>query len=184
MTEQDQVLELIAAIESLGLRYIVVGAYSVNMYAVPRMTKDADILIELSPESYSQLRETVSDRYCFDDQILFETITGKTRHVARPIGSNYMIDLFEMADDPHDASRMARRRRVEYLTMKIWVPTKEDVLITKLRWYQRANRFKDGQDIQNLIDARSDDMDWPYVYEWADRHGTRVLLDAMRSTSA
>jgi hypothetical protein len=181
VTERDWVLGMVDALESLGLRYIVVGAYSVNLYALPRVTKDADILVELTSDAYSRLREAAGDQYQFDDQILLETITGKTRYVARPIDGDYMIDLFEMADDPHDASRMARRRRVEYGGRQMWVPTKEDVLVTKLRWYKRAGRLKDGQDIQNLLDARRHDMDWAYVYEWAERHGTRALLEKMRA---
>lgn len=184
MTDRDPLLGFLEALESLKLTYIVVGAYSVNMYALPRATKDADVLVELTPESYRQLREAVAGRYQFDDQIQFETITGKVRYVARPVGSTYMIDLFEMADDPHDASRMARRRRVEYEGQPMWVPTKEDVLITKLRWYHRAGRLKDGSDIQNLLDARGQEMDWDYVYEWAERHDTRELLDELRGSSS
>ena len=25
-------------------------------------------------------------------------------------------------------------------------------------------------------------IDWPYVYDWSDRHGTRALLDEIRSS--
>jgi len=70
MNEADPLFDMIDAIEELGIPYIVVGAYSVNMYATPRATKDADILIELAPETYRRLREDVADRFRFDSQIV------------------------------------------------------------------------------------------------------------------
>jgi hypothetical protein len=63
-----------------------------------------------------------------------------------------------------------------------WIPTVEDVIITKLRWAERAGRQKDRNDLQTVIRVQSDQIDWNYIYSWADRHGTRALLDEIRNS--
>jgi len=180
MDETEAVLTVVDALESLELPYIMVGAFSVNAYALPRATMDADFLIELGPGALQALQTELAGKVEFEPQIRFETVTGKTRYVLHPVGSKYLIDLFEMTEDGHDRSRMARRRRIDFHGRPVAMPTAEDVLITKLRWCLRAGRTKDRLDIENLLDARSADMDWPYVNEWADRHGTRALLEQLR----
>jgi hypothetical protein len=54
------------------------------------------------------------------------------------------------------------------------------VLITKLRWSQRGRRAKDAEDVRNVIAVQGDRLDWAYVCQWCDRHGTRELLEDLR----
>jgi hypothetical protein len=47
-------------------------------------------------------------------------------------------------------------------------------------FYEHAGREKDVADARNLIAVQADVVDWPYVEQWCDRHGTRQLLDQLR----
>jgi hypothetical protein len=67
---------------------------------------------------------------------------------------------------------------------KAFLPTLEDVLVTKLRWLHLAGRKKDEGDVQVLLKLHSDRIDWPYVESWCDRHGTRGILEKLRSECA
>jgi hypothetical protein len=60
------------------------------------------------------------------------------------------------------------------------VLTAEDVLVTKLKWLDRAARTKDLLDIQHVIGVQGDSLDWTYVEHWCDIHGSRPLLDKIR----
>ena len=62
----------------------------------------------------------------------------------------------------------------------VFVPTVEDVIITKLRWSHAGRRRKDLEDVENVIAVQGDRIDWDYVTSWCDRHGTRELLDSVR----
>jgi hypothetical protein len=52
------------------------------------------------------------------------------------------------------------------------------VVVTKVRW----RRSKDTNDVRDLISVQGDALDWNYIYSWADRHGTRELLDEIRAS--
>jgi hypothetical protein len=48
-TEELEVLqEVVRRLEKAGMPYMVTGSIAANFYAVPRMTRDIDIVIELS----------------------------------------------------------------------------------------------------------------------------------------
>ena len=67
------------------------------------------------------------------------------------------------------------------LDRDVFVPTVEDVVITKLRWSHAGHRRKDIEDVANVIAVQGDRIDWDYVNSWCDRHGTRELLDNVRN---
>jgi len=85
-----------------------------------------------------------------------------------------------LSDDPHDQERFRRRRRLKLFQREVNLPTVEDVVVTKLLWALAAKRSKDWEDVQTVIAVQDRNIDWPYVYGWCDRHGTRALLDEIR----
>ncbi len=49
MTEELEVLAIVTGrLESAGIGYMVTGSIATNYYALPRMTRDIDIVVELS----------------------------------------------------------------------------------------------------------------------------------------
>jgi hypothetical protein len=110
----------------------------------------------------------------------FELITGTTRHILHVQGTQFKIELFRLSDDAHDQERFRRRRREKLEGRDVFLPTAEDVIITKLRWARGAKRTKDWDDIRNVIAVQGDRIDWEYLYPWCDRHGTRELLEEIR----
>jgi len=110
----------------------------------------------------------------------FETATGTTRHEIELVGTDLKVELFHLSEDDHDRERFRRRKRRLLTDHEAWLPTVEDVIVTKLRWADRAGRPKDRNDVQTGITVQGDAIDWDYVYSWADQHGTRALLDDIR----
>jgi hypothetical protein len=71
---------------------------------------------------------------------------------------------------------------VQFVDFETFLPGPEDVIITKLRWAQRAGRGKDIDDVQKVIAVQANRIDWEYVNKWCDLHGTRSLLDEIRAS--
>jgi hypothetical protein len=63
---------------------------------------------------------------------------------------------------------------------RVYVPTAEDVIVTKLYWALSRKHPKDRYDVRDVIAVQHHRLDWDYVYSWADRHGTRALLEEIR----
>jgi hypothetical protein len=180
MTSEQATKAVIAALETLGIPYILVGSLSSSYYGVSRLTKDADFVIQLGSLSLSQLASYLGPDFRLDPQMTFESVTLTYRFVMTVPSIRFIIEFFQLSDDPHDQERFRRRRRVTFLDRDVTLPTVEDVIITKLRWSQKGRRTKDREDVRDVIAVQGDRIDWAYVYSWCDQHGTRDLVDEIR----
>jgi hypothetical protein len=63
-----------------------------------------------------------------------------------------------------------------------FVASVEDTIVTKLRWARDAHRWKDREDIRNILAVRAVDLDWTYLSRWASEHGTTALLEEIKAS--
>jgi hypothetical protein len=112
--------------------------------------------------------------------VQFETVTASRMHVCTVADSAFRMELFLLTDDPYDCERFDRRYRLTLPFGTVWMPTVEDVIVTKLLWAARAGRLKDQDDCRGVIALQGKLVDWEYVCRWCDRHGTRGLLEEIR----
>lgn len=181
MTGDEAVVGVIEALESAGVAYMLVGSLATNFYGVPRATEDADFVMQLGPTSFSEVIARLGADLQVDRQGSFETITMTRRHLVHVASCSFTIELFHLSDDEHDQERFRRRRQVLLFGRQVSLPSAEDMIITKLRWaITRAGR-KDREDARDVIAIQGDRLDWDYIFSWADRHGTRSLLEEIRS---
>jgi hypothetical protein len=182
VTGDEATAALIKALNSAGIPYMVVGSFSTNYYGIPRSTKDADVVLDYASGSLSGLMKQLGPQFKLDPQMSFETATGTKRNVVTIQGSKFTVELFRLSDDPHDQERFQRRQSVKLPDSEAFLPTVEDVIITKLRWAMQAKRNKDIDDVHDVIAVQANRIEWDYVYKWCDVHGTRSLLDQIRAS--
>jgi hypothetical protein len=171
---------VIDALDDLHIPYMVVGSFSTNFYGVPRATNDADFVVQLEPGALSALAARLRPPFRLDPQMSFETVTATSRYVLHLVDNPFSVELFLLSEDSHDLQRFARRRRERVADREVFIPTVEDVVVTKLRWSHEGRRRKDLEDVENVVSIQGDRIDWNYVNSWCDRHGTRELLEEVR----
>ena len=159
-------------LEAAGIEYIFVGSFASNQYAIPRSTKDADFVIDVSPGVIDKLYHIFGDTWNVSDQITFETITGSKKLELHHPRSAFIIELFFLGEDAHHQSRW--KRRVQQLIGEelFWFPSAEDVIIQKLRW----GRPKDLDDVAAVISLQEKDLNFGYIESWCSEHGTSERL--------
>ncbi len=180
MTGAEATAAVIDALEALSFPYMLVGSLSSNIFGIPRSTKDADFVIQSGGVTLFDLVARLGPSFRLEPQVQFETITMTTRQVVQIDEIPFVIEFFCLSDDPHDQERFRRRQRVEIPGHKVFVPTAEDIIITKLRWSTQGQRSKDAEDARGIIAVQGDRLDLRYVREWCERHGTSALLDEIR----
>ena len=178
--ENEVVKDFLREFNALQISFMLVGSFSSNFYGVPRSTEDADFVIELSSsKQLAELQSSLSGSYICDGQKMFELQTGTSKYEFFNSDSRFRVELFLLSDDKHDQSRFARREKIEFMDEFAFVPTPEDVIITKLRWL----RAKDREDIKNVLAAQAAKLDWPYIDHWCELHGTLNDLRGIQKDS-
>src|SRR5262249_20771406 len=134
------------------------------------------------PHTIGQVARRLGPDFTLDPQMSFETVTGTVRHEVRVGGTPFKVEFFLLSRDPHDQERFRRRVQKTVLGRPVWLPSAEDVIITKLRWALLGGRSKDRDDARDVIAVQDVEgrIDWDYVHAWCERHGTRALLDEIR----
>lgn len=180
MDLEAAVLAMIDALEAEQIPYMLVGSFSSNFYGIPRSTKDGDFVVELENRTLSPLITRLGSGFDFDPQWAFESVTGTQRRIARIVGTPLDIELFTLSQQPHDLERFRRRIKTVWQGRTVFLPTAEDVIVAKALWAFHLSRGKDRDDVQAVVAVQGDNLDWSYIYHWADQHGTRHLLDEIR----
>jgi len=176
----EALLQVLQALQQLKLPHMVVGSFSCNAYAMPRATKDADIVVQLTSADLDSILELLGDEFHLDRQLSFETLTNSTRNVLTYRPSKFDIELFRFNEkDAHHRARFARRlaRKIPGLNIETNIPTPEDVIIQKLRW----QRDKDISDARNVLQSQLAKLDWKYLKRWTDEHKTSDLLEKLKN---
>jgi hypothetical protein len=171
-------LRVIGALEACQISYFLSGSFASNYYGVPRSTKDADFVVELHGAVGTDFARQMGADFELDPQLSFETLTGTYRQILHHKRSPFKAELFIRSNDAHDQERFRRRRIVKHFEREIWMPSPEDVVVTKLRWA----RAKDKDDIRGVLAVQRGKLDWPYIENWCDQHGTRARLEKILKT--
>lgn len=183
MTAVEFVTRVIDALEKLQIPYMAVGSFSVNVYASPRSTKDADFVVEFGNSTIGDVTKELGGDFAHEPQMSFETITATTRYRLRHRETLFLIELFFLSNDLHDRERFARRVQGDIGGRRAFVPTAEDVVIQKLRWSKRGQRQKDVQDARSVLAVQAGKLDLDYIRRWCDQHGTRSLFEELLNES-
>lgn len=179
MTGLEALRSTIDALDAAQAPYMLTGSFASNAYGVARATKDADVVVDFKVADLDEIAAKLDPRIHLQTQMMFETITGTTRHVLEVQGSPFRIELFHVNPDPFMAGRFERRLQVDYpeLGRKVWLPTPEDVVVQKLRW----GRDKDLSDVTDVLFVSGAGLDYAYVEQWCTAHGTLERLQSIRS---
>ncbi len=177
------VVAVIEALECAHIPYMIVGSLAAGAYGITRSTKDADFVVQSGSTPLSAIVRQLGPEFLLDRQMSFETTTGTFKHVIDVAQSGFQIELFRLSDDAHDQQRFQRRREtfVPILSRNVFIPSVEDVIVTKLRWVRDAGRPKDRDDVAAILAVQRDQLDWTYLRHWADQHQTTALLEEIRA---
>ena len=111
MTQEDVVARVIDALDRLGVVYMVAGSFASNFHGVPRMTQDADLIVDLDEAGAERLvRDLESDFYVSEDAAR-EAVRLRRLFNAIHLATGFKVDLVVKKDRPFSAAELARRTR-------------------------------------------------------------------------
>src|SRR5262245_25799734 len=176
MSSREIVTAIVRILNQHGVPHMLVGSFAANLYREPRSTADADFVIESPLEMASLLRKELAIPFECDPQLRFETVTCTTFLKLDFLDRAFGVELFKLKDEPYDAERFRRRRAVRFDGEEAFALSPEDVVVTKTRWVDRAQRPKDRDDLLQIIKENGATFDWAYIERWCAELGVSETL--------
>ena len=174
MTEELDVLKSVAArLDAANIPYMVTGSMAANYYAVPRMTRDIDLVVELTVADTERLCALFDDFY-LDPDAVRTAIANQTSFNAIHTTSVVKVDFMVRKDSEYRHEELRRRRRVALDETTIFVVAPEDLIISKLDWARDTRSPVQLADVRNLLVAVPD-LDVTYLARWIAHLGLDAL---------
>lgn len=158
----------IAACESLGIPYLVVGSVASSAFGEYRSTNDIDIVIELKAQDVPAL----CAKFPEPDYYVSEIAAREAVRLERMFNvienwTGYKIDFAIAQSSPWGRSQLVRRRQVPILPGVVgYIASPEDVIISKMRYHQDGESDKHLRDIAAVLRVSGDSLDYEYIKRW------------------
>jgi len=179
MSEELEVLKLVTQrLTEADIPYMVTGAIAANFYAVPRMTRDIDIVVGLSERDADRAVGIFQEDFYLDPETVRRAVREKgmfniihTAHVMK-------VDFVVRKDSDYRREEFSRRRRVSVEGSEFFIVAPEDLIISKLDWAKDTRSEVQLTDVRNLL-ACVAELDRAYLAHWTARLGLEPLYREM-----
>jgi len=158
---------LIKFFDQNNVPYMLSGSVAMSTYTLPRFTRDFDFIVHLNPEHVSLMSAHFKEGYYYNDETVREAIQSKGMFNIIDHKSNYKADFIILKDEPYRLEEFARRRQIDFLNMRIYIVSPEDLLLSKLIWIQELQSSQQMEDIKLLTGING--IDWNYIHHWVKK---------------
>lgn len=179
-------VQVVEALEELGLRYHVGGSYASSVHGVPRQTQDIDLVVNLPMNLVDKLVQSLSDDFFVQEDPARSAVLERQSFNAVHLDTGLKVDFFILGENPFDLEEFARHRAEALLeNRKVFVKSPEDTVLRKLQWYRAGGEVSDRQwtDVVGILQTQGDSLDQSYMDRWATTLGIEDLLkEALEKT--
>lgn len=141
MSEELELLKTVTRrLDQINLPYMVTGSMAVNYYAVPRMTRDIDFVVELPFVHVGQMCNVFSEDFYIDEAAVREAIEQRGMFNIIHNASVIKVDLIVRKESEYRRIEFSRRRKVSMEGGSFFIVAAEDLILSKLDWARTLGR--------------------------------------------
>jgi hypothetical protein len=179
MTAPDVFRRVVHALDAAGIPYMLTGSFASAYHAVPRATQDMDLVIAPDRERLAELARTFSaPAYYCDAVAALEALEQESLFNVIDLATGWKVDFIIRKSREYSHTEFARRRRVEFEGLNLYVAAAEDVLLSKLEWAKLGESGRQLEDAAWLLRRRGEDLDRAYLERWVPEREVGELWQA------
>jgi len=173
MNEIDIVRDISQRFEQARIAYMLTGSMAMNYYAQPRMTRDIDVVIAISPDDVGRIAALFRPDYYVSEENIRESIAHESIFNLIHQESVIKVDCIIRKNSEYRRMEFGRRQKISVLDFITFIVSKEDLIISKLSWAKESNSDVQLSDVRNLLATGYDDA---YLRHWTRELGLDNLL--------
>lgn len=172
MSIEKVVLNVVGILNRSDIPYFLTGAMAVVYYGEPRTTHDIDLVIETKNRDAKALAMAFEGDFSIDEESVKAARQEGSMFNAIDKETGFKVDFWMLGNDDFDKARFARRVRVKMLGTAMYLPTAEDLIISKLEWFKVSDIDKHYFDALGVYRIQKDKLDIEYINDWASKKST------------
>lgn len=168
--EKEAMKTVVAHLESSSIPYMITGSIAVNFYTIPRMTRDIDLVVELTEADVDKFYSLFEKDFYIDKQVIIEAVRERGMFNIIHQASIVKVDFIVRKESEYRKVEFSRRREISFEGLNMAITAPEDLIISKLYWARDSRSEIQLQDVKNLLETVSN-LDKIYLEEWIRRLG-------------
>jgi len=181
MVEEIEILKtVVRRLEVAAIPYMITGSIATNFYAVPRMTRDIDIVIELKTVDLDRIMRLFEKDFYIDRDMMANAVKGRDMFNIIHNESIVKIDFIVRKDIPYRQIEFDRRRTIDVEGTRMSVVSPEDLILSKLYWAKDSLSETQLRDVKNILET-VEKLDLPYIEKWVHDLGLEPVYEKAAS---
>ncbi|MCF7911907.1 MAG: hypothetical protein K9M99_05230 [Candidatus Cloacimonetes bacterium] len=168
MTELEILADVVKRLDQAGIKYMLTGSMAMNYYAVPRMTRDIDMIIEMQIEDIPGIFALFKDDYYISEEGIKDALIHNTAFNIINYKSIIKIDFIVRKKTEYRMTEFKRRKIVKIDGFEVFIVSIEDLIISKMLWAKGSNSEAQWSDVENLMNQ---EIDKEYLEFWKSKLG-------------
>jgi hypothetical protein len=173
MNEIDIVRDISARFERARIPHMLTGSMAMNYYAQPRMTRDIDVVIEITPADVERVIALFRPDYYVSEENIRESLAQESVFNLIHQQSVIKVDCIIRKSGKYRQMEFERRQRISILGFTTFIVSKEDLIVSKLAWAKDSHSEMQLADVRNLL---ATGYDAEYLQHWTRELGLANLL--------
>jgi hypothetical protein len=153
---------------------MLTGSMAMNYYAQPRMTRDIDIVIAITPEDVGRVSALFRPDYYLSDQNIRESLAHESIFNLIHQESEIKVDCIIRKSSEYRRVEFERRQKISIVDFTTFIVSKEDLIVSKLAWAKNSHSEIQLNDVRNLL---ATGYDAAYLRRWTRELRLDNLLD-------
>lgn len=177
ISEELEVLKIVVEkLQSLKIKYIISGSIAANFYSRPRMTRDIDIVIELSQLIVKKIYNLFKDDFYIDEGSVEEAVKNRSMFNIIHNEKVIKIDFIIAQDTDFEKVKFQRAPTKSIGGINLSIISPEDLILSKLLWAKDSHSEIQLNDVKNILYFMKDELDYHYLEKWADKLAIKNLF--------
>jgi hypothetical protein len=179
MTQEEFLAQLAGSLEAAGIAFMVAGSLGSSSYGQPRATRDADLVIDPTPEQLDRFLALLGPAFYVSPEAAHAALSRRSMFNVIDFADGHKADLIVRKDRPFSIEEFRRRQAGMILGRPVPVASAEDVILTKLEWNKITPSERQVADALQVAVVQRGRLDQAYLWRWAPSLGVAEQLEEL-----
>jgi hypothetical protein len=166
---------VVRRLESAGIEYMITGSMVLSLYATPRMTRDIDIVIQVSIDDADRITGLFQDDFYITLESVKDAIRNNGMFNIIHNDSIIKVDLIVRKNEEYRKEEFSRKQIADFGGMPVYVVAPEDLILSKLVWAEPSQSELQYRDVRLML-VSCKTLDFEYLKKWAKTLGVNDSL--------
>lgn len=171
--------EIVRHLSDANLPYMVVGSVAGCFHGEPRLTADADIVVDAPWEAVRRFVRALGPDYYVSEDAARDAWERQRMFNIIHVGTGIKADIICRRDTDYAAVAFERRGVARALGVEVEVCSPEDLILSKLDWGKRGESERQYRDALAVAKVQRSRLDLAYLAHWAEDLGVSDLLNRL-----